>query len=301
MTREEKAARNAIIAERRLANVSMNDIAKEFNLTQGAVHSICKVLGLGGKRSNKKATYRKPTFTKEHFIAEEARRADVVRTRCDGYEYAGNYTGSDGTADIRCVECGEVRTLSWISIRHGGRCVGPCPACEKNKRESEEALKRISRNVLRLRRKAEQKAIREAAHNYVHICPVCGKEFKGTKQRVTCSSECGKKRANRIASRKKDRRFGYKNCIRWQDIRNRTGSMTCALCGGQCDDTDFVIRSDGTVICGDNYPSVDHIVAHANGGTDTWDNVQLAHRICNDRKRDTGFVMFLTDQASFRF
>lgn len=34
------------------------------------------------------------------------------------------------------------------------------------------------------------------------------------------------------------------------------------------------------------YPTIDHIVAMANGGGHTWDNVQLAHAICNSYKRD---------------
>lgn len=34
------------------------------------------------------------------------------------------------------------------------------------------------------------------------------------------------------------------------------------------------------------YPTVDHITALANGGGHTWDNVQLAHAICNSYKRD---------------
>ena len=34
----------------------------------------------------------------------------------------------------------------------------------------------------------------------------------------------------------------------------------------------------------DLYPSIDHIVPIAKGGSHTWDNVQVAHRICNSRK-----------------
>lgn len=36
----------------------------------------------------------------------------------------------------------------------------------------------------------------------------------------------------------------------------------------------------------DGYPSIDHIVPIAKGGTHTWDNVQLMCRGCNWRKRD---------------
>ena len=302
MTRQEKEARNLIIAERRLSNESINDIAKEFGLSVPTVSEICKRLGLAGRRSNKKAAYRpkKKETLERLFVQEEARRADVVRTRLVGYEYIGNYTGSDGTADIQCVECGAVRTVSWISIRH--KHVGICPTCEEKRKEAERA--EIKRQKIKAREESDAKkkaleAEREAARSYVHICPVCGKQFTGTRQRVNCSPECGRKRNNIRSSKRKDKRFGHRPCISWQDIRLATGNMTCALCGGQCDEEDKVVYPDGTIVCGDNYPSVDHIVPAALGGTDTWDNVQLAHRGCNTLKSSHSSIVFFTDQAVF--
>ena len=37
-------------------------------------------------------------------------------------------------------------------------------------------------------------------------------------------------------------------------------------------------------IAGNMYPSIDHVIAVANGGTHEWSNVKLAHRICNSNK-----------------
>ena len=50
-----------------------------------------------------------------------------------------------------------------------------------------------------------------------------------------------------------------------------------------CDLNDYVV-TDNTIICGDYYPSVDHVVAVCDGGEDSWDNVRLAHRICNSMR-----------------
>ena len=61
--------------------------------------------------------------------------------------------------------------------------------------------------------------------------------------------------------------------------------LTCALCGEKCDTNDFKII-DGTVVCGNLYPSLDHIIPMAKGGSHTWDNVQIAHRRCNSLKGD---------------
>ena len=53
----------------------------------------------------------------------------------------------------------------------------------------------------------------------------------------------------------------------------------CQLCGRPVDVSDRVgLRT------GNNYPTVDHIVPISLGGSHTWDNVQLAHMICNSIK-----------------
>lgn len=55
----------------------------------------------------------------------------------------------------------------------------------------------------------------------------------------------------------------------------------CQICGCICDWSDTTPSSIGP-----KYPTIDHIIALANGGSHTWDNVQLAHHICNSKKRD---------------
>jgi hypothetical protein len=53
----------------------------------------------------------------------------------------------------------------------------------------------------------------------------------------------------------------------------------CQICGGKIDETD---KGNGTI--GNQYPTIDHIIPISLGGSHTWDNVQLAHMICNSRK-----------------
>ena len=57
--------------------------------------------------------------------------------------------------------------------------------------------------------------------------------------------------------------------------------LTCYICGKTCDPND---TSWGT--SGPNYPTLDHVVALANGGGHTWENVRVACGECNSRKRD---------------
>lgn len=294
MTREEKAARNAIIAERRLANVSMSDIAKEFGLTEGTVHSICKVLGLGGKRSNKKGTYRKPTFTEEHLKAEEDRRRMMVE-RYEGFTYVGNYTGSDGTVDIRHEPCGSIITKSWVAIRHtnkrGKSKIGlDCPVCRKREAEQQVEQKRLKAEEEKKRKAVQAYFIKQAKVRSkqleMRICLHCGKTFFSTNARETyCSPKCARATNNSI---KKDRRLRkikdvkLDSTISLPRVYDRDNGV-CYLCGEPCDWNDYEWR-DGAFVVGKRYPSIDHVVALHDGGLHTWENVRLAHHWCNSCK-----------------
>ena len=66
----------------------------------------------------------------------------------------------------------------------------------------------------------------------------------------------------------------------------RRDGCACHICGGLCDVYDF-IKTDKAFIAGNNYPSIDHVIPLAKGGLHSWDNVKVAHRICNSLKGDS--------------
>lgn len=113
-------------------------------------------------------------------------------------------------------------------------------------------------------------------------CPICGKEFKTFKSRViTCSPRCSSIRAWRRREYS-EIRLDYDISLRKLAARDNN---ICKICGKKVNWKDF--KSTGkTIICGDKYPSIDHIIPISKGGTHSWDNVQLAHRYCNTVKRD---------------
>lgn len=57
----------------------------------------------------------------------------------------------------------------------------------------------------------------------------------------------------------------------------------CKICGLMVNFDDYKIKGVYKV-CGNMYPSIDHIKPISKGGLHSWDNIQLAHRRCNSSK-----------------
>jgi 5-methylcytosine-specific restriction endonuclease McrA len=118
-----------------------------------------------------------------------------------------------------------------------------------------------------------------------------------SKKRKRTSSKWGENRphiqsSNRIETQKrynaeryrmfKERTSTHTRPIVWQEIADKYG-MKCAICGCTADPNDTWERN-GRLCYGRKYPTVDHIIALKNGGTDTIENVQLACKRCNSKK-----------------
>lgn len=124
----------------------------------------------------------------------------------------------------------------------------------------------------------------------IAMCKGCGKSFKFQRcgrDRLYCSKKCYKRnyrqskkyREGRARLRRKRRARKYGNGpvqdIDAIEVYERSG-WVCGICGQPVDQ-------------GIGFPdlmsaSPDHIIPLAAGGTHTWDNVQLAHLICNSHK-----------------
>ena len=117
-------------------------------------------------------------------------------------------------------------------------------------------------------------------------CIICGKTFIPKRTTIICcSSECSK----HYSQQQKDKRI-YKNgkpdlSITLHKLYQRDKGI-CNICGIVCDWQDIEVREDGTLVAGNNYPSIDHIIPIAKGGKHEWNNVQLLCRYCNTIKRD---------------
>lgn len=276
MTHAEKEIRNEAMRLYKAEGHTNQEVAEKFNLTETTANLICK--GIAPQRSHK------PPKNKG-VLKDEKEVAKDIEQRQGGFLYAGNYTGTDGTVDLKCKECGTISTRSMITIRHNNV---RCRECERRAKERQEAnkslLKWFDELVADIQREENAIAKQEREQAKYHPCEVCGRQ---TKHKYTCSTKCSEKRNNQ---RKEDkRRIKIANALVDADITleslYRRDNGVCALCGGLCDWDDYVWR-DGNKIAGNYYPSKDHIIPLAKGGEHSWDNIQLAHRICNSLKAD---------------
>ena len=286
MTHAEKFKRDAEIIKLRKQGYSMSELADMFDLA--SVHHICKRYGVAGVMSKRKATHNPNQHNQYYKKTEEDKKKYVESFLDPGFSYVDGYIDSDHKVRIECKKCGAVFERSMVSIRKSASVI--CPNCNRIRKENKRIEKMQKQKDRAKQREARKSAIEEAKAKRIRhiVCEVCGKQFttNRTNQKY-CSKECAKKAFNKYSSGRKDKRFkdrGMKQnrSITAKSLYERDGGV-CWICGERCDIDDYEVK-DGVVICGNNYPSVDHVIPVCEGGSDTWDNVKLAHRICNTKR-----------------
>lgn len=289
--------KNQIEADRKRADKEKTiRLARKYK-AEGKTHKeVAELLGIS---EGKSMAYAKGIAPQSSVIPKERLRnqwsgvdqtervARIVKEKHPGFEYAGNYTGSGGSADIRCTVCGTVTKRNWHSVRMKGLT---CPVCAERRRkenEPERIRKKEEKKAAALKEREQKKHERlikmKSEQIGFKVCPICNSLFYGG--RITCSSECAKKRANRKDKRVKRRRAMVDRDITLEAVAIRDRDI-CYLCGAPVEWNDIEER-DGNKIAGDSYPSIDHVIPLAAGGLHAWDNVRLAHRRCNYLKSDT--------------
>lgn len=259
------------------------EVAELFGVNVGTVTSVCK--GINPQKADRESLSKKSKEQQQKTLSarEEKAKAQIAQY---GYEYVGGYTNTDAFVTIRCPKCGTVFERSMTAIRHPGTQTIVCPGCveieKEEKRKAEEERKRLVEQE-RIRKAEEKaKAAEEKEKAKLHECPVCGKL---TRRKIYCSKECANKIYNKNHELKRDRKIKgvmVDKDITLQKLYERDHGI-CYLCGEVCNWDDKEER-DGVIICGNSYPSIDHVIPLSRGGNHSWQNVRLAHRICNTRK-----------------
>lgn len=268
------------VAELTRKGTPYREIARRYGVDKNSVREFCKRHGI------------ELTDEQKAINAEDARKrgkyseAEVKRRIEDNHsdlEYVEGYEGYTSRVIVLCKKCGKKHDALYVNLIRP--VVHRCPNCSKEKRQASEAErinKRLNKRAERIRRLEIERADRERAKE--HKCPVCGAMTTRPKY---CSKNC----ANRVRNKHGEvsRRLKIKTAMVDRDISleglYKRDHGVCYICGMQTRLDDYIVR-DGTYICGDWYPSIDHVIPLSRGGTHSWMNVRLAHRRCNYEKAD---------------
>lgn len=252
LTRQEIADKHGIHVEnlaRRMRNLGVS--AKKTDRSGKSVYARC------GNRNGKQIDW--------HWTPGSAKM--VERFCGDRYELVGIL---GGRMKLRCKQCGTIIERSRSTVRE------KTVVCDICGREAE-------------RQKYQQRLVRVLNlllyKQTPRICCGCGEVFYSeVPNQKYCSQKCKAKTKSRATSiRERCRKYGveYNTGISLNQLFIRDKGI-CQICGKPCDKSD----NSWNGFFGPLSPTIDHRVALANGGSHSWDNVQLAHAICNSYKRD---------------
>lgn len=279
------------IAELRRQGKSIFEIREITGKDAKIISDKCRDIGLRITEEEIKETRRRDSERKAH---DEDYVRNYVHEKSEGrFEYVSGYINMDSSATLRCTRCGKEQERPFSGLRKmKGRML--CRYCEKpsyilseeekERRAEEQEHKRIEREKKKF--EAERRRYINASGNQMsfNVCEGCGMLI-GNKFKW-CDA-CSKKRQNKY--KEITRRVKIKNALVDSDITIdkllRRDGYVCHICGKLCDKNDY-IQTEKAFIAGNYYPSIDHVIPLAKGGLHSWDNVKIAHRICNSYKGD---------------
>ena len=298
MTKQERHEADPQIIELRERGLTMENISEIVGRSLSWVQKICKENGLDGIRVRNEWTEERRETARRKAIQNGLARLkpeEDIKSKCEqiGYEYVGGYEGTEGLIKIKCLKCGYVFDRAWQCVRKVARGEQKgivCQGCIEARRSEAKEKKKAKLSEQRIQKaKEKEKAFwnQTFQQKKISFCIECGNPiWNGNKY---CSHECMTAYNNKQG---KDRRLRQIKTVNhtYIDIKKLyvRDKGICHLCGGICDFEDSCTREDGTFIAGNNYPSIDHVIPLRMGGQHTWENVKLAHRLCNSQKGDLG-------------
>ena len=195
-------------------------------------------------------------------------------------EYISGYKDSESKVLLKCKICGDTFIRNANRVR--GKKKPICFNCIKIETQTKKNIQQDRDRIIAKQNKFLKKIVsdknkeinkfyRYLRNNtlYIKKCVQCGNEYIEHTRSVYCS-KC-RKSVNHHHS--------YKSL----DKLYKRDKGICYICGKECDYNDYKIL-DNNFIVGNNYPSIDHYIPLYDGGTDDWNNLKLAHFICNTRK-----------------
>lgn len=266
-TNTEKISDEDLIKE--CKKLTRTEIAKKYGMNVASVDKRMKRLGIHAQyvKQNGESVYKRNNgiiSTEWHWMESGEK---LIKQYQPEYEFIGYMSGR---YKMRCRKCGNTVERARSTVISKNVQCEYCAEPMKRQREAQKLINALS-NIL------EEKTPK--------TCESCGSVFYSPyATQKYCSDRCKRKRSNSskgYRGRARKYKVPYVPGITLKAVANRDKGI-CQLCGKPVDWSDNTWGDS----FGAMYPTIDHIVAMANGGGHTWDNVQLAHAICNSYKRD---------------
>ena len=279
------------IIKLRESGMSYKEIADKLDISVHRVDRICKKYKI---RISDEARKRIRVKSHDSLKLSNEEVALRVSTNTHGrWTYIEGYKNCDSSIVIECSKCHKRSVIVAQSIFRES-CCPLCKYCVSVEKSEQERIQKYEARKQKLYNSLQKELIKELDEidSMVKVCNKCGAYIYGKRilQCLECKaeSELKNKRAHYHRAEVK-RRLRIKTAMVDKDINlislyDRDKGI-CHLCGAKCD-LDDKEEIDGVIICGNSYPSIDHVIPLAKGGLHSWDNVKLAHRLCNSIKAD---------------
>lgn len=283
---KERAERRETVISYRQQGMTIEEIAAETGIKACTVSKICTDEGIGGViRYNHIGTPHPEFMLSDTELI--AKISNYVRIPFQLIEITRDSSKHTYQCKIQ-FECGHKKIIKDGTLRkwkHISFSIVECDECVKCRRQIEKIHKEAESKDIIKRQWFETHTEQTSLFNFQKCC-VCGIEFEGNKRRLYCN-DCRlqmRRQASNIKEKKRHKIYSKGDKITLSELYKRDKGI-CYLCGKICDYSDYVCNGK-SIICGNMYPSIDHVKPLSLGGLHTWENVRLAHRICNSIKSD---------------
>lgn len=292
---------------------TLRETANRYGVSEGLLSNVASRRHISNGRDFHKAG---GLASIDNLKKANERQQEIARQKCAqrllnlGFDYVsdvGDEKRRSGT--IRCHKCGHifVRTLAFL---RNGNVV--CPECVRLKKEEKERIRKAEIEERKKQKEVERfqknplglsyyQLEKEQKLDEVFVCKECGREYTPRQYMESCGIQsysnlgfCSYACRRRVYLRKQHEagfrnyrhrahKYGcdYDSSVTLKKLIKRDG-LRCGICGRMCNPFD----NTWTDHFGASSPTLDHIIPLAKGGSHTWDNVQVAHAICNSKKRD---------------
>lgn len=284
-----------------IKTMTAKEIAEKWSVHENTVYRRCRNLGVKAVASGDRLSGLKQNW---------GTRTDNLLHQKSGYDDCWHFISSQQETfekkhpgfiyletrkkrvRMKCKRCGSVIERANSTLWCKGIVCEFCSQQKTQKNELQDERIKLMRFFIALKQSKTPK-----------ICACCGEVFYSKYSLSTYCSEKCKMKAKKQRQKERDpekyrekrrihakgskhirraKKYGveYENGITLAKVILKNNNV-CQICGRLCDKTDKVYGSAGP-----NYPSIDHIKPLSKGGTHTWNNVQLAHMMCNSVKSD---------------